>query len=208
VFRNVTLNLQGGARLQAENSVFINCKFRPSSDVAMMMGHSRWSFSGCILYRSSFSTLSALTVSLQLENSACVESTFPQRTVYTDSAGAFRNRANEVSNTLFLRSRVTPSMVWMTDQCNFVRCPVTQEDSYDSKTAMSVALFVPEGDPMAAQLRSRTLVCDKGDLWYGILRKPSEVAVPPGLWALLPVENSDLSKLKEAEKEPETKPAS
>jgi hypothetical protein len=195
VFRDVTIVQQAGASFEADNTVFINCTFGVTGDMGRGRYLTKWQFNNCLLYRSSFEGLGLKSVGLSIRNSAWVESAVPARVVMAqDVAGTFRDKWNAVENCLFYRCSMEPSTVWMMDQCNLVRCSVSREEKFDSKSPLTVGLFIPESDPLAIQLRANTMVSDRGDLKYTFVRKAYEVAVPAAFWALLPVDAYELPK--------------
>jgi hypothetical protein len=188
VFRNVSINGVLGALVQAENAVLENCTFAKTGGW-FSMHSSRWEFSESMLYRCKFSGLSRVDYGVQMKNCAWVEGTMPQRRVERtqDLGGAFSSPWDSMTSSLFLRSKVAVSAIWMSRNCNFDSCSSGAED-FVSKTGIAVPLYVPEGDPVGWQVREWTAEGDVGEVQFGFSRKAFEVKAPGILWALLPVD--------------------
>jgi hypothetical protein len=211
VLEGVTVSLHSGGHFDAEHAVFVHCKFEKNGDVGNGRYATHWGFANCLLYRSEFESLSLAGYGVSMTNSAWIESVIPGREVPgSDVAGTYKDKSNRVENCLFFRCPMAVSTVWMTDQCNFVRCPVGQEETFESKGALAVSLFVPEGDPMVMGLKKGTMVTDRGDLKYMFVRKSFEVALPAAFWALLPGESYEMPRREVAATStaPATGPAS
>jgi hypothetical protein len=200
IFRNVSLDVQLGGELDAEDAIFINCTFSKTGEFYNYYS-SKWSIASSILYRTRFSNMNPIDYGVKITNTACVECPFSSRMVMgSDLGGFYKDRWSHIANCFFYRGSLYPSTVWMTSECNFVQCPITRENQFDSRTSLLVPLFTPATDPMRTELVTQTVVADKGDLRYGFNRKPYDMALPGSFWALLPVEGSDIPKPKKQPK--------
>ena len=194
VFRHVVLTQQNGGFIDADNAVFIDCTFKKASHDPARFHATKWIFSNCLIYRTQFAGLKQADYGVRVNNCAFVECVLPDReTQGSDLASAFGGKWDQVVSCFFFRTRLTPSVVWLTSKCNFIRCPVTGANEFKSKTSVAEALFTPDSDPMINALRTNTLVSDVGDLRYGFVRKPYDIPLP-AFWSLLPTELPDTAK--------------
>jgi hypothetical protein len=193
IFRNVHFCLEISGHLDAQNAILIGCTFSKTGGAYWINGYSsKWAFSQCLLYRCHFSHLKQIDYGVQISNSAWVESNLPDRTPMkgTDFAAMYTGRWDQVTGTMFYRVRVSPSVVWMTSKCNFIRCVADTAD-FKSKTGMVIQLFAPDADPIGAELRANTTISDVQEVRYGFARKPYDCPVPAAFWAMLPIELPD-----------------
>ena len=56
---------------------------------------------------------------------------------------------------------VASSVLWMSKNCNFVRCTLSEQD-FNSRTSLAVPVYVSDGDPNGWKLRELIQVSDAG----------------------------------------------
>jgi hypothetical protein len=190
-FRNVTIQIEPGGEFEAQDAILENCTFSkvtPKANGVLMLYASKWSFNECILYRSTFRSLSRASYGLHLANSAIIECDLPHRyTSQEDLASAYSGSWEVVQNCLFLRCHTAVSILWVSKNCNFVACSIALHD-YVSFTGITVPLYMPDADPLISSLPGQMVEPSTGLVGYAFSRRPYDVKLPPSLWALLPID--------------------
>ena len=161
VFRHVHVGCELTAHVKASYVIFDNCTFSKDGGFSWIGSPSaKFQFDHCLLLQSNFAALGFDDYGIQLKNCTFVSCKFPGRDsklVNQDSYKRITHEWSRITSGEFVNCEIPTSVLWLTQQCNFANCKITDKAIYASETPLPVVVGVQaeERAKLLADLKDR-----------------------------------------------------
>lgn len=182
VLKGVRIECEYTASIKAENTIFEGCTFQKAGSWVWNDGYrAKFELRGCVLEGCSFAALNRMDYGIKFEQCDFRECRFPERR--GDGITVPRVEWSQINDCGFFQCKIAPSVVWMTQRCDFSGCEVLNQEDFASKTDLNVQVGVPDSSAsFVDELAQKTSHSGAGIVNYTRTTVPSDQPNHSPVW--------------------------